>query len=155
MKTFLKTIAILSVVICFGACSNNGDGFDTDGLEVTPYNISGYWKLTNFNGMDMPEGAYFYIEYKTKGKKFVMYENFKSMYPCTVTGTYSITKDRKKGSILSGEYDFGKGEWNNDYIVVELLEDFMLLKSDTENGEYCSYERCGGIPAEILEQVVK
>ena len=153
MKTFLKTIAILTVVICFAACSDNGEGYSTDTLEVTPNNISGYWMLTKFNGMELPEGTYCYIRYIRKDKKFEMYENMNSMYPRFITGNYSIETDRKKGSILSGVYDYGNGEWNNKYIVVELLENFMVLEADSEEGEVCCYERCGGIPADILEQI--
>ncbi len=151
MKTFLRTIAILSVVICFGACSENGDDYTPATLEVTPHNISGYWILTEFNGMEIPEGAYCYIEYIRKDKKFVIYQKFDSMYPRRITGVYTIEKDNKKGYILSGKYDYGMGEWNK-YIVTELLANSMILKTDSKESEICKYERCNEIPADILEQ---
>lgn len=152
MKTFLRTIAILSVVACFASCSENAVECADETLDVTPHNISGYWVLTKFNGMDIPEGTYCYIEYIRKDRKFVMYQKFDSMYPRMITGVYSIENDKKKGYILSGIYDFGMGEWNNRYIVVELLADSMILKADAENSDICCYERCGGIPSDILEQ---
>lgn len=154
MKTFLKTVAILFAVACFGACSENGDDYtpETEKLEVTPHNISGYWKLTEINKTSLPEGTFCYIEYIRKDKTFKMYHNFDSMYPRCITGVYSIENDANKGDILSGKYDFGNGEWNNKYFVVELLEESMSLVADNEDAEACKYERCNEIPAEILEQ---
>lgn len=152
MKTFLRAIALLAVIICSGACSDNSDDYTPANLEVTPHNISGYWVLTEFNGMKVPEGTYCYIEYIRKDRKFKIYQKFDSMYPRCITGVYSIEKDKKKGYILSGIYDFGMGEWNNKYIVTELLENSMLLTSDSEVAEICRYERCNEIPADIIEQ---
>ena len=35
---------------------------------------------------------------------------------------FSIENDPYLGYVISGEYDFGNGDWNNDYIVTDLLE---------------------------------
>lgn len=152
MKNFLRTTAILFVVLCFGACSNNSDDYTPSSLEVTPNNISGYWMLTEFNGMEIPQGVFCYVEYIRKDRKFVMYQKFDSMYPRTITGVYSIEKDKYGKAILSGKYDYGMGEWNNEYYVTELFESSMVLKADSENADVCKYIRCNEIPEEVLEE---
>ena len=152
MKNFLRTTAILFVVLCFGACSNNNDDYTPSSLEVTPNNISGYWMLTEFNGMEIPEGVFCYVEYIRKDRKFIMYQKFDSMYPRTITGVYSIEKDKYGKAILSGKYDYGMGEWNNEYYVTELFESSMVLKADSENADVCKYIRCNEIPEEVLEE---
>ena len=38
-----------------------------------------------------------------------------------ITGHFSLENDPYLGYIISGEYDFGNGDWNNDYIVTDLL----------------------------------
>lgn len=152
MKNFLKTTAILLVVLCFGACSNNGDEFTPESLEVTPNNISGYWMLSEYNGMEIPDGVFCYVEYIRKDKKFVMYQKFDSMYPRRITGVYTIDKDKYGKAILGGKYDFGMGEWNNKYYVTELLDDSMILTADSENAEICKYVRCNEIPVEVLDE---
>lgn len=152
MKTFLKTFVILFAISFLGSCSNDGiDDILPENLEVTPNNIAGVWKLMEVNGAVLPVDAYCYVEYIRKDKKFVMYQKFDSMYPRRITGKYSIENDAKKGSVLSGVYDFGMGGWNNKYIVSELLENDMVLVSESQD-EVCKYMRCNEVPADILEQ---
>lgn len=154
MKNVLKTTAILLIVLCLGACSNNNDDdFAPQSLDVTPNNISGYWMLSEYNGMNIPDGVYCYVEYIRRDKKFVMYDNFDSMYPSRTTGFYSIEKDKYGRAILSGVYDYsmGEGEWSHKYFVTELLVDSMILTADSEEINICKYVRCGEIPADIIE----
>ena len=151
MKNFLKTTAILLVAFCFCACSNESDDFAPQSLEVTPNNISGYWVLSEYNGMEIPEGVFCYVEYIRKDRKFVMFQKFDSMYPRRLTGSYEITKDDYKGYILSGKYDYGTGDWNNSYIVTELYEESMLLTADAQSGDVCKYVRCNEVPDEIVD----
>ena len=155
MKNFLKVTGILFAVLCFGACSNEGDDYTPESLEVTPHNISGYWMLSEYNGMEIPQGLFYYVEYVRKDKKFVIYQNFDSMYPRRITGIYSIDKDKYGNAILNGVYDYsmGEGEWNNKYFVTELHKDSMILTADSENADISKYVRCNEIPAEILEEV--
>lgn len=154
MKNVLKATAILFVVLCFGACSNEIEDITSKSLEVTPHNISGYWVLTEYNGMKIPEGVFCYVEYIREHKTFIMYQKFDSMYPRRITGVFFIEKDKYGNAILSGEYDYsmGEGEWNNKYFVTELLEKSMILTADSKNADVCKYERCNEIPAEILEE---
>ena len=152
MKNFLKATAILFVVLCFGACSNDIDDFKPKSLEVTPNNISGCWMLSEYNGMEIPNGVFCYVEYVRKDRKFVMYQKFDSMYPREITGVYSIEQDKYGKAILSGKYDYGTGEWNNKYYVTELLDNLMVLTAVSENAEVCKYVRCNEIPVEVLDE---
>jgi hypothetical protein len=151
MKNLFKNIAIFFVVFSFAACSNDDVDFAPKSLEVTPHNISGYWKLTEHNGQKIPQGLFCYVEYIRKDRKFVMYQKFDSMYPRRITGVFSIEKDKYGKYILSGKYDYGMGEWNNKYFVTELLESSMILTSDSENAEISKYIRCNEIPEDIIE----
>ena len=156
MKNFFKVTAMLFAVLCFGACSNDNDEFAPEFLEVTPYNISGYWKLTEYNGMAIPDGVYGYVEYtRKKERTFVIYDNFNSMYPDRKTGVYTIEKDKYGKAILDGKYDYsmGEGGWNNRYYVTELQANSMKLTADSENADVCVYVRCNEIPAEITGTV--
>lgn len=150
MKTLFKNIVLFLALSIFASCSGGDEDFTPETLEVTPNNISGYWELTEYNGMLIPEGTYCYIEYIRKDRKFVMYQNFDSMYPRAITGVFSIENDRKKGYILDGKYDYGMGEWNNKYIVTELLAGSMILTADSETAEICKYVRCNEIPEDVL-----
>ena len=152
MKNFLKTTAILFVVLCFGACSNDIDDFKPKSLEVTPNKISGYWMLNEYNGMEITDGVFCYVEYVRKDRKFVMYQKFDSMYPRRITGVYSIEMNKYNKPILSGKYDYGMGDWNNRYYVTELLDNFMVLTADSSSPDVCKYLRCNEIPEAVLEE---
>jgi hypothetical protein len=151
MKNLFKNIAIFFVVFSFAACSNDDVDFAPKSLEVTPHNMSGYWMLSEYNGQEIPEGLFCYVEYIRKNRKFVMYQKFDSMYPRRITGVFSIEKDKYGKYILSGKYDYGMGEWNNKYFVTELLESSMILTADSENAEISKYIRCNEIPEDIIE----
>ena len=158
MKRFLKTMAFMLVLTGVFACSPEED-LTPQSLEVTPNNISGVWELAEVNGKPLPEvngeelikGVYCYIQFVRRDMTFTMYQNFDSMYPRRLTGTFDITKDDYKGYILSGKYDYGTGDWNNSYIVTKLFEEWMTLVVDSENGDVCKYVRCNEVPAEIVD----
>ena len=152
MKRFLKTIALMLVLTGVFSCSPEED-LTPQSLEVTPNNISGVWKLADVNGQALPEGVYCYIEFVRRDRTVTMYQKFDSMYPRCITGVYSIEKDPYKGYVLSGEYDYGMGEWNNDYIVTSLYETTMTLTADNETGEISKYERCDEVPSDIIDSI--
>ena len=53
----------------------------------------------------------------------------------------------------SGEYDFGNGEWNNKYIVTDLLESGSMIwtAKDNEN-DVNKYIRCEKVPENIIAE---
>ena len=152
MKNILKMAMMLLFVCSFTACSDD-ENIEPQPLEVTPNNISGIWRLEELNGEAIPEGTFCYIEYVRSDRTFTIYQKFDSMYPRCITGVYSIEKDPYKGYVLSGEYDYGMGEWNNDYIVTSLYETTMTLTADNETGEISKYERCDEVPSDIIDSI--
>lgn len=152
MKNILKMAMMLLFVCSFTACSDD-ENPEPQSLEVTPNNISGIWRLEELNGEAIPEGTFCYIEYVRSDRTFTIYQKFDSMYPRCITGVYSIEKDPYKGYILSGEYDYGMGEWNNDYIVTSLYETTMTLTADNETGEVSKYVRCNEVPSDIIDSI--
>ena len=150
MKKFLKTMAFMLVLSGLVACSQDNDEAPQS-LEVTYNNVSGVWALEEVKGEPLPDGLYCYIEFVRSDRTFTMYQNFDTMYPCRLTGSYSITKDHYKGYILDGVYDYGTGNWNNAYLVTALFEEYMILTADTKDGDRCKYVRCNEVPAEIVD----
>lgn len=149
MKTFLKTMALMLVLTGFSACTPDED-LTPQSLEVTYNNVSGVWALSEVNGERLPEELYCYIDFVRKDRTYTMYQKFDSMYPRRITGSFTITEDEYKGYILDGKYYYGTGDWNNAYIVKNLLEESMLLVADSENGAVYRYVRCNEVPADIL-----
>mgnify|MGYP000612797393 CR=1 FL=1 len=46
---------------------------------------------------------------------------------------------------------FGNGDWNNDYIVTDLLESGSMIWTAKEDmGEMKVYTRCNEVPADII-----
>ena len=96
-------------------------------LDVTPNNISGQWQLVKWNGSDLSEGSYFYMDLVRKETKFTIYQNFDSMsdYPHVVTGEFNIEMDVELGAIIRGIYDYDEGFWAHEYEVNNLTESSM------------------------------
>lgn len=114
-------------------------------LDVTPNNISGEWKLVEYNGAALEGDTYFYIEFIRKDGEYVIYQNFDSMgqLPHKVTGRFRIYTDQVNGAIISGDYDFDGGLWSYEYDVNNLTETTMdwLAISDDSSFEQ-KFERC-------------
>lgn len=85
--------------------------------DVTYRNIAGGWKLSQWNGEELIEGSYLYIEFDGNARRFEMWDNLGSMYVQHKTGSFTISKDENEQYILSGQYDNGVGDWNSSYSV--------------------------------------
>ena len=65
----------------------------------------------------------------------------------------ALKNDPYLGYIISGEYDFGNGDWNNDYIVTDLLESgSMIWTAKDDDNDVSKYVRCEKVPASIIEE---
>ncbi|WP_308756372.1 lipocalin family protein, partial [uncultured Bacteroides sp.] len=106
-----------------------------------------------WNGQPLAEGTYCYVTFNRKEQTFEMYQKFDSMYARYITGSFSIEEDPYLGSIISGMYDFGNGDWNNEYIVTDLLETGSMVwtAKDNEN-DVNKYVRCEKIPEDIVKE---
>ena len=120
---------------------------------MTPANLNGTWELSEWNGTPLAEGTYCYVVFQPQGTDFLkMYQKFDSMYARYITGSFSI-KTTLSGAVISGEYDFGNGEWNNKYIVTDLLESGSMIwtAKDNEN-DVNKYIRCEKVPENIIAE---
>ena len=125
MKNIFKLTALAVFLCCLVSCDDDEPIIPT--LEVTPANLNGTWELSEWNGTPLAEGTYCYITFNRKEQTFEMYQKFDSMYARYITGSFSIKNDPYLGAVISGEYDFGNGEWNNKYIVTDLLESGSMI----------------------------
>ena len=125
MKLFRTIIMVLSAAVVLASCTEEAPVVEY--LDVTPNNISGEWELVQWNGSALEEGTYFYIEFIRKDRKYVIYQNFKSIgeFPQVLTGTFNIETDVELGAIIRGMYDFDGGYWAHDYEVNNLTNSQM------------------------------
>lgn len=145
-NSMLKMLLLMVAVCTMASCSDDETPVPT--LEVIPVNLHGTWKLQELNGAELPENFYVYIDFNRKGT-FTLYQNNDSMYPRCITGTFNIEHDYQLGAILSGVYDFQQGEWNNKYIVTDLLETGSMIWTVKDGDEVSKYVRVDKIPEEI------
>ncbi|MBS5412475.1 MAG: lipocalin family protein [Bacteroides thetaiotaomicron] len=152
MKNILKLMALFALLLCGSSC-NDDDQPTVDRLEVTAANLNGVWQLTEWNGNPLAEATYCYIKFNRKDQTFEMYQNFDSMYARYITGSFSIRKDPYLGAIITGVYDYGNGNWNNEYIVTDLLESGSMVWTATEDeSDVNRYVRCDKVPDEIVKE---
>lgn len=153
VKTIFRLMVLCLLVPGLNACSSDDDEVLQPWLDVTPANIAGTWKLTEWNNSSVAQGTYCYIVFERRDRTYKMYQKFDSMYPRYITGEYSIEKDDDDNYVISGTYDYGNGLWNNSYIVTELLASGSMKWTVKGNADDVSrYERCNAVPDDILEE---
>ena len=104
--------------------------------DVTYRNIAGGWELSQWNGEELIEGSYLYIEFDGNARRFEMWDNLGSMYTQHKTGSFAITKDENDKVIISGQYDNGVGDWNKSYEALFTRRgdsDYMAWITDSES----------------------
>lgn len=152
MKNIFRVMIFVTLSCCLSACSDDDEPVIPT-LEVTAANLNGTWQLSEWNGQPLTEGLYCYIVFNRREQTFEMYQKFDSMYARYITGSFSITKDPYLGSIISGVYDYGNGEWNNEYIVTDLLESgSMIWTAKDDENDVNKYVRCDEVPEEIVAE---
>ena len=155
MKNFLKsTLLLLFAATAFTGCEKD-KSYEDPGLEVSLYNISGTWKLASWNnGAELAEGSYVYLELAYRdGNTFTIYQNLDSFGPRRITGSYNLYTDESLGSVIRGMYDYENGDWTSRYIIRDLYADRMTWIATDDAGNVSIYERCDGIPQEILDRL--
>ena len=148
MKLFRTMILMLSAVALFAACTAEAPVVEY--LDVTPNNISGEWELVQWEGKPLEEGTYFYIEFIRKDRKYVIYQNFKSIaeLPEVLTGNFNIETDVELGAVIIGMYDFDGGYWAHDYEVNNLTRSQMEWVAVDDRNFTQKFVKCK-IPAEF------
>lgn len=153
MKTLWGIMALLILMSGFTSCSKDDEEVIVPTLEVNYVNIAGTWKLTEWNGSSVSDNIYCYIVFNRKDHTFQMYQKFDSMYSRCITGEFVIEQDEYWGSMISGTYDYGMGNWNNTYIVTDLLETgSMIWTVKGDDTDISKYERCDEVPAEVIAE---
>jgi hypothetical protein len=71
-----------------------------------------------WQGTELAEDTYLYIEFDRSSRHYTMWDNIGSMYATDTTGSFTITEEEDGTYTLSGTYDYGVGDWSNDYRVV-------------------------------------
>ena len=132
MKTLFRIMTIFLMLFCFAGCDDDKEEVLST-LDVTAANLNGTWKLVD--------------------KTYKMYDKFDSMYPNLKTGSFEIEKEKNLGYIISGDYDFGNGEWANSYIVTDLLATSMIWTIKDTPSDIQKFERCDRVPEEIENEV--
>lgn len=103
-------------------------------LEVNAHNISGQWQLLEWNGSELAEGTYMYLDIVRNDKTYTMYQNMDSFtnVPHIVTGSYFLYTDVELGALIRGNYDHDGGDWAHRYVIESLTENqmFWVAKDD-------------------------
>ena len=118
-------------------------------LDVTPNNLSGMWKLVEWDGEPLTGGTYFYIEFVRKDRKFTIWQNFDSISSNAhvATGNYNIEIDVELGAILVGKYDYDAGLWSYNYEINDLTADSMTWVTTSTDDKFTQkFIRVNSIP---------
>lgn len=154
MKTLTKIMALFVLMLSFATCSSDNEEILGTTMEINYANLNGTWKLVEWNGNSISDDAYCYIIFSRKDHTFKMYQKFDSMYARCITGEFTIEEDEYWGSLISGTYDYGMGNWNNTYIISDLLESgSMIWTVKGDDADVSKYERCDKLPLEILFEI--
>ncbi len=55
--------------------------------------------------------------------------------------------------VISGTYDYENGDWNNEYIVTDLLETgSMIWTVKDDKSDVCRYVRCEKVPDDVIAE---
>lgn len=119
-------------------------------LEVNANNISGQWQLVSWNGEELIEGTYMYMDIVRNGKTYTIYQNMDSFadIPHVVTGVYAIYEDVRYGSVIRGNYDHDAGDWAHRYVITSLTEDEMLWVAKDDSSFTQLFVRVEDIPVD-------
>ena len=122
-------------------------------LEVSYLHLHGTWKLAEMGGTAVPENVYCYLVLERDSREFKMYDNFNSMGAFLNTGHYTLENDPHKGDKISGKYDFGRGEWKDEFMVTELMPSGSMIWTGVKNPDFVQkFVRCEAVPEEIIKE---
>lgn len=155
MKNIFKLMILLIFTCCFTACDDDEEISQT--FPVTAANLNGVWKMTEWNnGEALPEELYTYIVFDRKEQTFEIFGNINSMYADYFTGEFKIKNDPYLGSVISGEYNFGLGPWESEYIVTDFFPNGSMVWTATKDSDNVrKFVRCDKVPDEIVEESKK
>ena len=123
-------------------------------LDVNANNISGNWKLEEWNASSLSGGTYVYLSIVRNDKTYTMYQNLDSFadIPHKVTGRYSLDTDPEYGAIIRGNYDYDSGDWTHRYIIKDLTSNSMVWVAKDDESFVQRFVRIESIPVEIQDK---
>lgn len=136
MNTITKLLFIAFLAFAAISCDKNDLSEPAPvQIEVNAHNISGRWQLKCWNGDELKDGTYVYLDIVRNDRTYTMYQNMDSFQnvPHIVTGSYFLYTDVELGALIRGNYDHDGGEWAHRYVIKSLTADEMLwvAKDDT------------------------
>lgn len=150
MRHLFRIAALAASLLFLAACEE--DETPAREIEVTPAYLNGTWILAEWNGVPLADGLYLYVTFNRRESTYEKYYNFDSMYARLVTGSYSIEKQKDLGYVVSGDYDYGNGDWTRQYVVTERTDESMTWTAEDDAGDVHRFVRCEKVPDEIVEE---
>ena len=146
-----RIIAILLSAAAMISCVEKTEPVEEQ-LEVNAHNISGSWKLVDWNGSSLNEATYMYVNFVRNDRTFTIYQNLDSFndVPHVATGSFYIDTDMELGAIIRGMYDHDSGDWAHRYIVQSLTASEMVWVAKDDRNYIQKFERVESIP--VAEQ---
>ena len=117
MNRLVAALTVVATLLAAG-CEKPAPLPNEKSMAVTYATLDGSWQLTMWQGTELAEDTYLYIEFDRSSRHYTMWDNIDSMYATDTTGTFTITEEEDGTYTLSGIYDYGVGDWSNDYRVV-------------------------------------
>lgn len=114
----LWAVMLMTATLAVVGCEKPAPQPSEKPMAVTYSALDGAWQLTMWQGTELAEDTYLYIEFDRSSRHYTMWDNIDSMYATDTTGTFTITEEEDGTYTLSGTYDYGVGDWGNDYRVV-------------------------------------
>lgn len=115
-------------------------------MAVTYYTIDGVWQLVEWNDAPLAEGTLLYIDLDRKEHRFEMWDNLNSMYPTMRSGSFILSVDDMQRDIISGWYDYGVGDWSNEYLVTLSAEGDTMLWGSVSGSETMTFVEVEELP---------
>ena len=147
MNMIKKILTILFAAAALISCAEKTEPV-VEQLEVNANNISGSWKLEEWNGSAMYETTYMYVNFVRNDRTFTIYQNMDSFadVPHVATGTYYIETDVELGAIIRGMYDYDSGDWAHRYIVKSLTASEIIWVAKDDESYIQKFARVDSIP---------
>lgn len=156
MKTIIRILSLVVLLACtvvFPSCSDDDNKPKVKTVAVNYATINGSWKLSKWCGKPLPEGNYCYIEFDRTSHTYKMYDNMQSMYARFTSGSFTLEENPYLGTLISGVYDFGNGNWNHKYIISDMLETGSMVWTVSDNSaDFSQYVRVESVPQEIIDE---
>lgn len=145
INRLLATLLIASATLITG-CEKPASQSTEKPMAVTYATLDGCWQLTKWQGEAMAEDTLLYIEFDRTQRRYTMWDNIDSMYATDTTGTYAITEEEDGTYTLTGTYDYGVGDWSEEYSVTLYDEGNTMLWRTRNGAQTMEFVRVAGLP---------